>query len=300
MKQPNSIRALQRYLAIFAFVFAVVLSGQPANAQVITLTDENSFVKLDLGSPSGMFDWSLFFAPPNPIYGETSYNSLSHDWFWFRVGNLPERSIDSISAPGVVMPDARRVFASYFNGQFGVVVHYELTGSPLIPFSTGTAQLTVTATITNATAAPLDFHLFQYANIEFAAHAVSLATNAMGQFSEERFDLGSGSFRTIVSSAAAHGEVGLWPATLFRLNDNSPTTLNDSAGPLGPGDLTAALQWDLVIPPAGSVTILQDKYLQINFIPEPSIGSITLLGFAVSARRRNRGLGSRLQCQRDG
>ena len=50
---------------------------------------------------------------------------------------------------------------------------------------------------------------------------------------------------TVVTPGATHGEAGLFPQTRNNLNDANPTTLNDIAGPAGPGDVTWALEWDL-------------------------------------------------------
>jgi hypothetical protein len=62
--------------------------------------------------------------------------------------------------------------------------------------------------------------------------------------------------------------------------------LNDVNGPVGPGDVTWALQWDLIIPAGGSLGISKDKSRHINFVPEPSSLALAGLSAVVLAFRR--------------
>ena len=88
----------------------------------------------------------------------------------------------------------------------------------------------------------------------------------------------------VVTTMPSHLETNFYPNTLNSLNDGLPTTLNDYAGPLGPGDLTWAFQWDLLIGPGQSVNISKDKIIT------PAPGSIALVATAgaFGLRRRRR------------
>ncbi len=71
-------------------------------------------------------------------------------------------------------------------------------------------------------------------------------------------------------------------------NDGDADNLNDVLGPLGPGDLTWAFQWDRVIGPGGSWQLSKDKSIR-QFIPEPRAMAGLVLGIGVLAvyvRRR--------------
>ena len=91
---------------------------------------------------------------------------------------------------------------------------------------------------------------------------------------------------TTVSLSADHGEANYYSATLTKLNDYYPTTLNDNAGPLGPGDVTWALEWDFNISAGGTVNI--DILKQIT-VPEPSAVCAFGVGLFVWGIRRRRG-----------
>ena len=68
-----------------------------AEAQIVTLTDNNSSAQVDVGSQAGMFNWS--------IQGQ---NQLNQQWFWFRVGQAPEAAINTISPAAITLYNGTR------------------------------------------------------------------------------------------------------------------------------------------------------------------------------------------------
>ncbi len=86
-----------------------------------------------------------------------------------------------------------------------------------------------------------------------------------------------------MAPSATHGEVGILPGLLTALNDGSPTTLGDIDGPLGPGNLTFAFQWDFTIDPNGSALISKTKLITV---PEPTAAALVSLGLVALALRR--------------
>jgi hypothetical protein len=95
---------------------------------------------------------------------------------------------------------------------------------------------------------------------------------------------------TVTTPGANHGEVAPLGATLAKLNGVGPVVLGPPffSGPIGPGAVTWALQWDFNIAPGGSAIISKDKYLDIVMIPEPStlgLFGLGLAGLAILKRR---------------
>jgi len=251
---------------------ALVVSSE---AQVYTLSDNNSLVQINVGAPSGMYTWSV-----------DGTNQLDQQWFWFRVGNAAEQPINTISAPSVTTPNGRTLYTSYNNGQYGVEVDYMLTG--FAPGS-GISDIGESIRITNATATALEFHFFQYADFDLAGTATSdvvqLGKNLHGLFNEAFQQKGTEELtETVATPGANHGEVAFFSQTLGELNDALATTLNDNAGPVGPGNVTWALEWDLTIAPGSSVGISKDKYL----IPEPATATLVALGLVACVLRKRR------------
>jgi len=215
-------------------------------------------------------------------------NELAQQWFWYRVGSTgPEQPISAIGAPVFSTPNARTLYTTYNNGSIGVTINYLLTGSS--PGS-GKSDVSESISITNASAAPIQFHFFQYSDFDLGGpggDTVQLGRNLRGLFNEA--DQTDGTVlltETVVTPGANHGEAAFYNATLVKLSDGNPDTLNDNAGPVGPGNVTWALEWDFTINPGSSVGITKDKYLQV---PEPSVLGLLSVGLlALGLKRRGK------------
>jgi len=252
-----------------------------AQAQIQTLFDNNSFADINPNNQAGMFDWFV-----------DGQNQLFQQWFWYRVGANPEQSIDTISAPTIVRPDAKTAYITYNNGAFSVEIDYVLTGQA--PGS-GLADIRESIRIHNFTASPLDFHFFQYSDFNLLNNPngdnVALGTDLSGRFNEALQTKGPLNGTTLTETDATpganHGEAAFAGATLGKLNNGVADNLNDNAGPVGPGNVTWALQWDYsganMIAPGGDALISKQKFLQI---PEPSTAALMALAVGAGFWRR--------------
>jgi len=273
---------------LWAIASGLFLQGAPlpVPAQVVTLSDLNSTATVNLGPGAGnsvgMTRWTL-----------DGIDNLAQQWFWYRVGSAgPEQPINTIGGLTFSQPNPRTLYATYFNGQYGVTINYLLTGSstPANVFDGFIdSDISESISITNATLGPLPFHFFQYSNFNLAgtpgSQTVTLGKNLRGLFNEADQTLGFGAViaalsETVVTPGANRGEVGLFNSTLAKLSDGNTDDLNNDSGPLT-GDATWAFQWDFSIPAGSSVGITKDKYLELALIPEPS--SVLLLSFGLAA-----------------
>src|SRR4051794_17179457 len=125
----------------------IVQNGQ---SQIVTLSNKNSTAQIDLtpGSANpGMTRWD--------IQGQ---NQLHQQWFYFRVGNTPEASIDHVGTLSYDIFQNRFLTSLYSNPNYNVQIDYTLTGSSAVSVGqTGHSDIGETITINNTSANPLDF-----------------------------------------------------------------------------------------------------------------------------------------------
>lgn len=260
----------------------------PARATVWTLLDENSSVDIDTGDQSGVFNWFV-----------DGVDQLHQQWFWFRVGNTAEASIDTLPinvqgvSDGNFDGDDDTLFVSYDGGTFDIELTLILDGGSL---GSGGADLAEQISIVNKVNAPLTISFFQYADFDLNGDAAGdiaefLNANTVGQ-SDGSVAL-TEEVQTVVTPVPVHREIKFFPTTLTKLNDGVASNLDDTPGfgvPLGPGDVTWAFQWDVIIPAFGTFQISKDK--NITLVPEPSSWLLMACGaffLAARARRLRRG-----------
>jgi len=278
-KTFNKISSL-RVAACIAVGSAMSLC-QPAHSQIVTLDDGGSRAFIDTATSTGMYDWFI-----------DGTDHLAQQWFWYRLDNNPESSIDTISAPAIVQNVPNVASVTYANNLLSLRVDYTLAGG--LPGS-GTATITESIRVDNLSGTFLNFHFFQYSdfdlNGQIGGDVVTLGKNGAGKYNEA---LQTKSFvvfqETVLTPAADHGEASIFPNTVINLTDGLPTTLSDVDGPIGPGDATWAFQWDVVLAPTGNgSSFLLSKTKTITVVPEPTGAALAMLGLALGGYfRRNR------------
>ena len=253
----------------------MALSPALVNATV-TLTDLNSTVTIDPDSQSGAYNWTV-----------GGVDQLFQQWFWYRLGATGgESSINTISS-ATVNQTTRIADITYANTLLTVQITYTLTGGTT---GSGTSDLAETIRIINNSSTSLDLHFFQYSDFDLngtiggdtvqisAAHNTVDQTKGISTLSE-----------TVVGPTPNHWEVGTFPSTRDKLNSGTPTTLDDSVGPLGPTDATWALEWDQTIDPGGAFIISKDKRIAPIPLPPSALllgsGLVGLVGFGIRRRQ---------------
>ncbi len=266
--------ASSTFVAVF---FAWLATQSGANAAVYTLTDGNTSVGVDLNSSAGMNSWNV-----------DGLNQMRQQWFWYRIGSSgSELDLSSISASPTVTPFGTRQVTALYNsadGTFGVKLTYQIAGNSV---GSGVSGYNEQIRIYNYSAAPLDFHFFQYTDLNLqntaGGQSANIAHDASG-FTVASQNGGGASFSQSDTPSGSRGEAALYNQTLTKLTDGNPTDLNNVTS-AGAGDVTWALQWDLSIAAGTSVPISLSASL---LVPEPSVLALLALGGAIFARRFNR------------
>ena len=269
-----------RQLALAALP-AVFLASTPAEAaSTYKLTDDNASVVINPGSDQLMTQWLVDGSSQLVLQG-----------MYYRVGNVGgESALSTIPLLSQNQLNSSTLQVTYGNGIVQIETTYTLAGGT--PGS-GISSISEQVKIINLTGSSLDFHFYQYADFDLAGissgDTVQIGQNLQGFYNEALQTKGPlATVDTVLTTGANRAQVGAFPGILNSLNDGSPTTLNNTVGPLT-GDVTWAFQWDRLIAAGGSVILDIDKNLSTLPIPEPSSIAFGALGIAllIAKRRRN-------------
>ncbi len=252
-------------------------SGEP----IATLNEENSTVQFDLGPAGvGMNQWTV-----------DGINRLAEQSFWYRVGDTPQQRVNTLNLSGWAVPEENLLTVNYSDpsNQFTLQLSFLLTGSD--PGS-GVSDISETVKIKNLSATALDFHLYEYVDIDLLGTAnptdsllqltgappnTAVQTNGTDNVSE-----------TVVTPAPSRFEAGYASQLLGKLSSGSLYDLNDTPAAAN-GDLAWAFQWDATIGANKTFLVSKDKPLDV---PEPSLlvllgsGAVSLLAHRRRQRRR--------------
>jgi hypothetical protein len=221
-------------------------------------------------------------------------NQLFQQWFWYRIGSTgPEYALNTLPLLGAKLSDANfnpgndtlvMKYADATN-HFEATITYSLNGGLL-----GSHQSDVGEQIqihNTSSTTPLDLHFFQYSDFDLSNTLNDDTVNVLSNNVVRQTDPTVTVEETVVTPPATHHAVGLFPSVFNLLNDASPTTLDDSNGPLT-GDVSYALEWDTTVAPNGSYLISKDKNIT-SIVPEPA--TLALLAastlFLFPRRRRH-------------
>lgn len=257
--------SLRKTICLIAGLLLAV--GVPqAFGTVYTLTSGNSTANIDPSSQNGMSNWTV-----------DNTSILYQQWFWYRIGNANQASIDTVLITSEVQPLPNILNLVYTAANlFEITVTYTLHGGQA---GTGIADIAESITINNKSGQDLDFHFFQYSDFDLSPNNDLVSILNGGQLVQQKPTLGTGPLltETVATPPPSHFEAALAPNTVNALNGPA-YTLNDVAS-IGPGDATWALQWDKLMGANGSLIISKDKL--VGPVPEPTtvlmLGGVLLL-----------------------
>ncbi len=275
-------RGIHSLILLFLFVGLGALT--PVQAVVYSLADDNSVVSVDVDSQHGMFDWVIDGVNLLPVNGG-GINDY-RQWFWYRVGNAPEASVDTLTRGLTGTSDANfngfddTLFVRYTNSLLKIEIKFTLDGGAA---GSATSDIGEQITVFNTSGSTLNVSFFQYGDFRLCT------TNENVTFPDGHSILEQGSvgkvLETVLVPIATHREGLPFSTTITKLNDGVADNLVDNSGGSG-SRMTWANQWDFSIAPGGSALISKDK---LATIPEPSVAVLALAGLlslAVGLRRR--------------
>ena len=266
---------------ILTVIVSVVFLFCVATTQgaLYTLIDDNSTAIIDDGSSAGVGTWTI-----------DGTDHMFQQWFWYRIGNTAEASIDTLAfiVGGVTDTnldgDDDTLYLRYANdqaaSQYTVEVRFILNGGPA---GSGLSAIAEQMSLTHLRTSPLDLTFSRF----------SASTLRTSQLTKAKSVRQSGPDWTVYETGSTEAadalELDIFAITRTNRNDGVATTLGNAlaAGPVGPGNVTWAFQWDRIIPVGGAFLISKDK----SMVPEPATLFVMLAaGLPMLLRhRRSRG-----------
>lgn len=274
------------------FLAIGLLCAAGSAAHAVTLTDGNSGVVVNPASQAGVSDWTV-----------DGTDHLTQQWFWYRVDNDPESSIDTLQIIGTQLSDADndgggndKITTTYGGSGFEIEVAFTLKGG-LIGSGDSDLGENITITNTNTNQVPMNITFFQYSNFDLKGDGTG-DQSLIAASTARQIDGLTELAETVVEPTPLRGEVGFTSTTLDKLNDGVASNLNTliAGNPFfitpGTGDATWAYQWNFVIPVGQSVIISKDKNLTTaTTIPAPNaaLAGLAMIGGLAVRRVRRRG-----------
>ena len=272
MKRPFCIRALASAIGVCILSFGTV-----AHANIVTLSDLNSTATFDTQSSAGQFSWLV-----------DGVEQIATQWFWYRLGNNPEQSVDALGQTNISVldtnfnPGVDKLTVQYADNQLEVTLSLLLAGSS--PGS-GQADIAEQIAINNLSQTVQTVNFFQYVDFNLNGTPGGDTVTFTNDNDVEQTDGPVTVTETVITPAALRREANLAYNTLNALNAGVATNLSNFTGPLTGPDVTWAFQWEFVLAPGQQVLISKDKHI---IVPEPTAG-LLLFGLATGAvifRRR--------------
>lgn len=270
------VRMMTTALALACFAGA-------SNAAITALHDRNTSVNVnDSGTLAGMTDFVV-----------DGVDNLFLQGFWFRtagmnneanVGTLPLTGFSAIDTNPFVDARVDTLALQYSGAGFTIEPTWTVRGGAF-GSNTGDVLETIVIRNTNTSGAPLAITFFQYSDFDLNGSVADDSVEILGPlFNTARQTDGQASLsETVVTPQPTRWQVDSFPNIVNMLNDGVVDNLSNNAGPIGPGDLTWAFQWDFVIPAGGSVSINKDKRV---VVPTPGVMSLLALAPLTLCRRR--------------
>ncbi len=170
-------------------------------------------------------------------------------WFFVRgAGLTAERPLPAPDTASYVGGVATLGWTNFLGTGLGGTLVYTLVST-----GPGSAQLAAELTVRNGGSASIPIELFCYVDVD----AAGTDANDSAAFVDGFIDVTDGA--TTVTIAARGSvpdalQVGPYPTFLRSLQDATPTNLDNTGLPFGPGDFAMAVQWAVAVPAAGSLT----------------------------------------------
>ncbi len=267
---------MHRYISIAIILFCAICFPRAGRSAVFTLSDGNATATVENTGGAGMYDWKV-----------DGVDYLQMQWFWLRIGESgPESRLDSLPfiRGGLSDTNGDDTLETLYLQYASTKIKVELTFMLRRPAGSGTSGIVESIAITNVSSSSLNLHFFQYVDLDLYGSRVNDSVEITGGNTATQWFDRIRCAEAVATPAPSHFQVGMAHDILNSLQDQQPTTLSDASGPIGPGNLTWAFQWDATLAAKGKLLISKDKQI----VPEPATLALLMLGSLAAVIRRRK------------
>ncbi len=282
---------MTRSFVLAAVASAMLLFPGAAFATSFTLVDQNSTAIIETGAGGGVLAWAV-----------DDVNSLNLQWFFISIDGSDYVPIDllGVAAGGSAelasdtnpfVDDNEDTLAVRYGDQSPIVVDLTLTlrGGQA---GTGVADMAETLVLSNLGDVATSVSFIQYVDFNFGADPGDVAEILNANTVRQQDAAGAvGVAEEVVTPKPDLAAVG--SADELLANITSGAGVVPDSGPVGPGDVAWAFQWDVELDGGDTFLISKDKRLGpapgTPSVPEPAtalLGLLGCVGLAVIGRRR--------------
>lgn len=250
-----------------------LLTGASRVNATVTISDWNTEVTIDPSSSAGVYDWEL---------NGTDY--LDTQWFWYRIGNGPVQSIDTLNST-VSQSCPAAVVLNYSGRDIAVQVNLMVMGSP---DNTPVADLAEIVRITNKSGKTQEFNFYQFSDFDFGSSAIDDVITVQAPYNIQQSEKGWPSPGLEVSVTASNTSLSYQVGDAASLLNyiKAGNDLNGNETLLPKDDASFAWQWKKTLSNGSSFIISKNKVL--NPVPIPGSMLLLLSGFlgVISIKRK--------------
>jgi hypothetical protein len=227
--------------------------------------------------------------------GTSGIDNVYANWWWYRVNGSSTRELGIRQSSGTAVRTLTGTNSVTYNittGGFQFDVNFTLTN-----LSATASNILTSVRVNNNTGADADVSLFNMLDLflggQDANDRVTFAGLSGGDRAINFDDSVLSSYRAQFRGFGASGYgVGTFSTISSQVTDTGIDNFNDVTGSVGPDDLSAVMQFNVgVVPAGGSVTVYSALAVDVQgnaveAVPAPASLALLGLGGLVAARRR--------------
>jgi len=240
MSRRIASRSMSTALGL-SILITLLASLPDAKAEFFSASQGNWTMALDTErfdefSAAGLNSWTN---------NNTGFNHLFEQWTWFRIGDTgPERPIDALTFVSASNPAANQIEVIY--GQAGTDDIQVKTIYTLLEDTPNRPNISKSILVSNLTTQNLDVTLFEYTDLDLDGDPFDLDARLFESSPGAKDEVIQTDFNFVQAFANGivdHYQIGPFDSIRESLNNDSTTTLSDTAATLGPGDAVFAFQY---------------------------------------------------------